>query len=414
MVGWRRSWNMTQQIGPGSAEELREIVAWAAAEETPLEVLGAGSKRGFGRPVEAAIQVALAGLRGIGLYEPAELVMTANPSTAVAEIEARLAENHQQLAFEPPDYGALLGGPAGRGTIGGAFACNLSGPRRIKAGAARDHLLGVHAVTGRGDAIKSGGRVVKNVTGYDLCKLFAGSFGTLVAMTEVTFKVLPAAAHEATLLLRAPTRAVGFAALRRAMSSAGDVAGAAYLPAAATGPSAVPAVAAAGVDLAALRLEGPAPSVRARAASLKGLLAGQGELDELAPAESAALWREIRDVAVLARETPLWRVSIPPAAGAPLLEALERELPIAWLADWAGGLLWLAVDEAGDAGAARIRAQLGPFGGHATLVRASAALRAAVAVFQPQEPALARLSARVKDSFDPKRILNRGRMYADV
>ena len=404
---------MSQQVAPSIAEELREVVAWAAAEATPLEILGAGSKRGFGRPVEAETEVALEQLRGIDLYEPAELVMSAKAGTPLGEIEARLADNHQQLAFEPPDYGALLGGEPGRGTIGGVIACNLSGPRRIKAGAARDHFLGVQAVTGRGDLIKSGGRVVKNVTGYDLCKLFAGSFGTLVAMTDVTFKVLPAAEHETTLLLRARTREAGFAALRTAMSSAGDVTGAACLPAAAAGGSAVPAVAAGAGDLAALRLEGPAPSVRERAERLKVLLAREGELDELAPAESAALWREIRDVALLPRQAPLWRVSAPPTAGAPLLEALERALR-GWLADWAGGLLWLAVDDAGDAGATQIRAQLAKCGGHATLVRASADLRAAVPVFQPQDPALARLSARVKDSFDPKRILNRGRMYADA
>jgi glycolate oxidase FAD binding subunit len=401
---------MTQQIRPSTAEELREVVAWAAAEEAPLEILGAGTKRTLGRPVEADTQVALTGLAGIGLYEPAELVMSAKGGTPLAEIEARLADNHQQLAFEPPDYGALLGGESGRGTIGGVIACNLSGPRRIKAGAARDHFLGVQAVTGRGDLIKSGGRVVKNVTGYDLCKLFAGSFGTLVAMTDVTFKVLPEAEHEITLLLRARTRDAGFAALRTAMNSAGDVSGAAYLPAAA-GRSAVAGGAA---DVAALRLEGPAPSVRERAERLQALLAGEGECDELAPAESSALWREIRDVALLPREVPLWRVSVPPTAGAPLLEALERELRLAWLADWAGGLLWLAVDDADAAGAAQIRGQLAKSGGHATLVRAGAELRAAVPVFQPQEPALARLSARVKDSFDPKRILNRGRMFADA
>ena len=238
---------MTQQIRPSTAEELREIVASAAADETPLEILGAGTKRDYGRPVEAKSQVVLDRLCGIGLYEPAELVMSAKAGTPLAQIEARLADNQQQLAFEPPDYGALLGGEPGRGTIGGVIACNLSGPRRIKVGAARDHFLGVQAVTGRGDAIKSGGRVVKNVTGYDLCKLFAGSFGTLVAMTEVTFKVLPAAEHEATLLLRPRTRAAGFAALRRAMNSAGDVAGAACLPAAAAARSSVPAIAAGGV-----------------------------------------------------------------------------------------------------------------------------------------------------------------------
>jgi glycolate oxidase FAD binding subunit len=405
---------MAQQIRPNTAEELREVVAWAAAEETPLEILGGGSKRTFGRPVEAGTRVALAGIAGIDLYEPAELVMSAKAGTPVAEIEARLADNHQQLAFEPPDYGVLLGGEPRRGTIGGVIACNLSGPRRIRAGAARDHFLGVQAVTGRGDLIKSGGRVVKNVTGYDLCKLFAGSFGTLVAMTEVTFKVLPAAEHEATLLMRARTRDAGFAALRTAMNSASDVSGAAYLPAGAAGRSAVPAVAAVGADRAALRLEGPAPSVRERAERLQASLKAEGELHELAPAESATLWREIRDVALLPRTIPLWRVSAPPTAGAPLLNVLERELRFAWFADWAGGLLWLAVDDAEDAGAAQIRRALLEPGGHATLIRGSAELRAVVPVFQPQEAALARLSARVKDSFDPKRILNRGRMYAEA
>jgi glycolate oxidase FAD binding subunit len=405
---------MPQLIRPNTAAELKDVIAWAVAEKTPLEILGAGSKRGLGRPLEAAVEVALDGLAGIGLYEPAELVMSAMAGTPLSEIEAQLAENHQQLAFEPQDYGALSGGERGRGTIGGMFACNLAGPRRIKAGAARDHFLGVQAVTGRGDLIKSGGRVVKNVTGYDLCKLFAGSFGTLAAMTEVTFKVLPAAEHETTLLLRPRTRAAGFAALRTAMSSTGDIGGAAFLPAAAADRSATSEVAGAAAGLAALRLEGPAPSVRERAARLQALLAADGEVEQLAPVESAVLWREIRDVALLPSEPPLWRVSVPPSAGAPLLEGLERHLGLAWLADWAGGLLWLAVDDGTDGGAARIRAALEASGGHATLIRASAELRRAVPVFQPQDPALARLSARVKDSFDPERILNRGRMYPEV
>jgi glycolate oxidase FAD binding subunit len=405
---------MAQQVEPSTADELKDVIAWAAAEEIPLEILGAGSKRGLGRPVEAENGVTLQRLRGIDLYEPAELVMSAKAGTPLAEIEARLADNHQQLAFEPPDYGTLLGGAAGRATIGGAFACNLSGPRRIKAGAARDHFLGVQAVTGRGDLIKSGGRVVKNVTGYDLCKLFAGSFGTLAAMTELTFKVLPAPEDTRTLVLAARDRAAAFAALRTAMASAYDVAGAAYLPAVAVRRSAVATAAGAGSDVAVVRLEGQTPSVRYRADRLKALLGSDRAIDELAAAGGAALWQEVRDVALLPYEAPLWRVSVPPAAGAALIEELERTLELDFLADWAGGLLWLAVRDAEDGGARAIRAALKTPGGHATLVRGSAALRAAVPVFQPQEPALARLSARVKESFDPKRILNRGRMYPDA
>jgi glycolate oxidase FAD binding subunit len=403
---------MSEQARPRTAEDLKEVIAWAVAEEVPVEIIGAGTKRGFGRPGEAKTLVALDGLSGIGLYEPAELVMSAKAGTPLPEIEARLAENRQQLAFEPPDYGALLGGAPGRGTIGGVFACNLSGPRRIKAGAARDHFLGVQAVTGRGDLIKSGGRVVKNVTGYDLCKLLAGSFGTLAALTEVTFKVLPGPEEACTLAVPAVDRTRGFAALRAAMASPCDVAGAVWLPAAVAGRE-TRALAGMG-DVALVRLEGQRPSVRARADRLKALLAGAKAIEELGRGESMALWQEIRDVALLPGGTPLWRISVPPTAGAPLLEALAQDLPFAWLADWAGGLLWLAVADAPDAGADRIRAAIAAPGGHATLVRGSAELRAAVPVFQPQEPALARLSARVKESFDPKRILNRGRVYPDV
>ena len=291
---------MSEDLRPTSADELKDLIAGAAGEEASLEILGAGTKRGFGRPVEAGRVVRLDGLAGITLYEPEELVMAARAGTALAEVEARLVEHQQQLAFEPPDYGALLGGAAGQGTIGGAFACNLAGPRRIKAGAARDHLLGVQAVTGRGELIKSGGRVVKNVTGYDLCKLLSGSFGTLAAISEVTFKVLPAPPETCSLLLAGLARGQAFAALRRALGSAYDVAGAAYLPARAAARSAVAPVAAAGADLAVLRLEGLTPSVRYRAEALQQLLAAAGgTVDQLAAAPSLALWREIRDVALL-------------------------------------------------------------------------------------------------------------------
>ena len=411
---------MPEDLRPSTPDELKDLIAGAAVEETPLEILGAGTKRGFGRPVEAGRVVRLDRLAGITLYEPEELVMSARAGTPLAEMEARLAEHQQQLAFEPPDYGVLLGGAAGQGTIGGAFACNLSGPRRIKAGAARDHLLGVQAVTGRGDLIKSGGRVVKNVTGYDLCKLLTGSFGTLAVMSEVTFKVLPAPPETCSLLLAGLAREQAFAALRRALGSAYDVTGATYLPARAAARSTVAPVAAAGADLAVVRLEGLAPSVRYRAQALQQLLAPPGgTVNQLDAAPSLALWREIQDVALLPRDLNLWRVSTAPTAGPTLIDGIERQLELAWLADWAGGLLWLAVPGAAaggpaDGGAAAIRGGLAGPRGHATLVCGSPALRASVPIFEPQEAALARLTARVKDSFDPKRILNPGRMYAGL
>jgi glycolate oxidase FAD binding subunit len=405
---------VTEEFRPTSAEEVRDIVAGALADERPLRIAGAGSKDALGRPQRLA-SLHVGGLSRVGLYEPEELVMTADAGTPLAEIEAHLADNHQQLAFEPADYGSLLGGEPGRATIGGVLACNLSGPRRIKAGAARDHFLGLQAVTGRGELIKAGGRVVKNVTGYDLCKLLAGSFGTLAVMTEVSVKVLPAAEETLTLLLAGLAPVHGLGALRTAMASAYDVSGAAYLPAPAAARSEV--AKAAGTGVAAMRLEGPGASLRHRADALKDLLKPRGaEIAELDTPGSQALWREVRDAALLPLEMVLWRISLPPSVGAELVAALERQLPLQWLADWAGGLIWLAPvgSDLADGGAAAIRQALAAHGGHATLIRADAALRGNVDVFQPQAAPLARLSARVKESFDPKGILNPGRMYPDI
>ena len=406
---------MAETLQPGTAEELREIVAAALAEKRPLEIRGRGTKVGLGRPVEADLVVALESMSGIELYEPEELVMIAGAGTPVAEIERLLADNQQQLAFEPADYGRILGGDAGQGTIGGVFACNLSGPRRLKAGAARDHFLGVTAVTGRGDVIKSGGRVMKNVTGYDLCKLFAGSYGTLAAMTRVSFKVLPASEATATLIIAGLDLEGGMAALRQAVASPYEVAGAAYLPAAAATRSGIRTVSGAGHDLALVRLEGTAPSVQYRLDVLRELLArGGAEVAALEQAESLSLWHELRDVRPIAPERMLWRLSVPPAAATEIVRALAAEVASDWFADWAGGLLWLGVPEGEDARAGAVRAALAGAGGHATLVRAPAGVRAAVPPFEPEPGPLAALSARVKHSFDPERILNRGRMFEDV
>ena len=389
------------------------MVAAALAKESPLRVVGAGSKDTLGRPLDLP-SLHLDGLSKVGLYEPEELVLTADAGTRLAEIEAHLEDNRQQLAFEPADYGALLGGKPGRATIGGVLACNLSGPRRIKAGAARDHFLGLQAVTGRGELIKAGGRVVKNVTGYDLCKLLAGSYGTLAVMTEVSVKVLPAAEETLTLLLAGLAPEDGLGALRMAMASSYDASGAAYLPPATAARSA--ATASAGSGVAAIRLEGPGASLRHRADALKALLGAPGaEIGELDTPRSRAFWAALRDVTLLPAADLLWRLSVPPSAAAPLIQELEPQLPLQWLADWAGGLIWVALQgPLPDGGATVIRTALAPHGGHATLIRAPAGLRSEVEVFQPQAAPLARLSARVKESFDPKRILNPGRMYQAI
>lgn len=396
---------------PATAAEVQSAVEWALSEETPLEIVGQGSKRAIGHPVQAAHTLDLSGLTGVTLYEPEELVLSARAGTPLAEIEAMLSGRGQQLAFEPMDYGPLLGGPAGRGTIGGVLAANLSGPRRLKMGAARDHILGINAVSGRGEMFKSGGRVVKNVTGYDLSKGVAGSWGTLAVVTDVTFKVLPAAETETTLAIRGLFDEDAAAAMSIALGCSAEVSSAAHLPMILAQTVADGALSSESATL--LRVEGVAPSVAYRVGHLKQLLARAGPMEEIEGDASRRLWRDIRDCVPFADETerPVWRISMPPAEAHRMVMALRMETAADAFYDWQGGLVWLRLDA--DPEAALVRHLVRKFGGgHATLVRASPAWRAALPVFEPQPPALAALSARLKNEFDPKGILNPGRMGA--
>jgi glycolate oxidase FAD binding subunit len=408
---------MTGILKPRDAGEVEAAVQWALAEGKALELVGQGSKRALGRPAQTDLTLDLSALTGVTLYEPEELVLSAKAGTPIAEIAALVASKDQELAFEPMDYAAVLGTAAGRATIGGVLAANLAGPRRIKAGAARDHFLGFSAVSGRGEAFKSGGRVVKNVTGYDLCKLLAGSWGTLAAMTEVTIKVLPKPETEVTVLIRGlePGRAVE--AMTIAMGSSCDVSGAAHLPAEAA--SRIPQVA--GGAVTALRLEGFLPSVTHRRGVLGELVKRFGDVASLDAEPSRLLWRAVRDVAPFAAglsagttERPLWRISTAPGRGAELAATIAHGAAAEFLYDWAGGLVWAGLAPSDDAGAAVVRSAVAASGGHATLIRAGAAVRAAIAVFPPQDDSLAALTKRVKASFDPKGVLNPGRMWAGV
>ncbi len=400
---------MSESWRPDNTDQVTEAIRWAVAEETPVDLCGAGTKAGLGYPGQAAHRIDLSGLSGVKLYEPDELVLSAMVGTPMAEIEGLLAQNRQQLAFEPPDFGPLYGGDPDRQTLGGVLAANLAGPRRIKAGAARDHFLGVHAVTGRGELIKSGGRVVKNVTGYDLCKLLAGSHGTLAAMTEVTVKVLPAPEKSRTVLVFGLDDETAIRALSQAGGSPHEVSGLAHLPADAAAKSTVGYVRDADGAVTAIRIEGPGPSVEHRCNALKDELGGFGAVEELHSHNTATLWREIRDVKPLLDldGMALWKLSVTPMRGPSVVAAL----PGARLYDWAGGLIWLATPP--ETSSEAIRAAVGAEG-HATLMRADDAVRAAAEIFQPQPAPLAALTTRVKDSFDPHRVLNRGRMYREL
>ena len=357
--------------------ELAEVIQNAAG---PLSIRG-GNTRGMAGP---GTELSVAGLSGISFYEPGALTLVAQAGTPLAEIESVLAAQGQRLAFEPMDHRGLLGS-TGAPTIGGIFAANISGPRRLAVGAARDFLLGVRFVDGSGRIVKNGGRVMKNVTGYDLVKLMAGAHGRLGVLSEVSLKVLPVPETSTTLCLSGLDDNAAVAVMAQAMTSPFEVTGAAHDPA---------------QNKTMLRLEGFEPSSRYRLDRLRDLLAASGvEQSVLDAAASEAVWDAQRDVAAFhGTEGDVWRVHCRPTQ-APGIAA--RAAAEAHLYDWAGGLIWLRVAPGTD-----LRTRLGTYDGHATLVRAGADTRQTLPRQQPEPAGVARLTAGLRAQFDPRGILN--------
>jgi glycolate oxidase FAD binding subunit len=393
-------------FAPASEAEAADTIAAAHAAKRPLGIEGGGTRAALGRAAQVEATLSTKALAGITLYEPAELVIAAKAGTPLAEIEATLAARGQMLPFEPMDHRALLG-TQGEPTIGGITACNISGPRRIQAGACRDHLIGVRFVNGRGDVVKSGGRVMKNVTGLDLVKLNCGAYGTLGLLTEVTYKVLPKPESAGTLALFGLDDARAIEAMSRALGSPFEVSGAAHLSAGIGGGE---------KSRTLLRIENFASSVDYRLREIQKLLAPFGDGLRLIEEEADALWCDIRDCRFFAepRDRAVWRISTAPTRAPSLVARLTSELDLRHFYDWSGGLIWLSVPENDDAGARTIRAALATSGGHATLVRGSPDLRSRIDVFEPLAAPLMKITAGIKASFDPDAILNPGRMYAGI
>jgi glycolate oxidase FAD binding subunit len=401
---------MTDPATHAHEQAIAAVIAEAAAAREPLLIRGNGTKSGMLRAVQAARTLSATDNAGITLYAPKELIISARAGTPLPIIEAELAANGQRLIAEPPDLAFLPHPPDVPQTLGGVVAANLSGPRRVAWGAMRDHVMGVRAVTGRGEAIHSGGRVLKNVTGLDLCKLFTGSHGTLGVLTEVTLKVLPAPEATGTLVLFGRDAVSAVAALSAALGSPFGVSAAAWLPAELAGQ----AVAGATRSVTLIRIEDFAASVRYRLDRLFGQL-GAGNADLLDDAASRAVWRAVGSVAPLpvAEGEAVWRVSVRPSAGPGVLAALAGASGVRGFLDWGGGLVWLAgpaTTATHDAVAAAVRAANGVW----TLMRAPDGLRGAVDVVPEEAEPLARVTRRLKGAFDPAGILNPGRIYAGL
>jgi glycolate oxidase FAD binding subunit len=386
-------------------------VAEAVRIREPLLIEGNGTKAGMLRPVQAARTLSTSGLSGINLYAPKELIISAWAGTPLREVEAALAAAGQHLIAEPPDLSALLGQTGKPQTFGGVVATNLSGPRRVAWGAMRDHVMGVRAVTGRAEIIRSGGRVLKNVTGLDLCKLLTGSHGTLGVITEITLKVLPAPESTGTLVLPGLEAAAGVAAMSAALGSPFGVSGATWLPVEAS--RGLPDLAGVSGSATLIRIEDFTPSVTYRIGRLKDQFGMSGALT-LDTEASHRLWKDVRDVIPLGArpDDAVWRVSVRPSAGPGVLDGL-REHGVSGFLDWGGGLVWLA-GAATTALHAAVEATAMAARGTWTLLRAPDTLRGAVRVVPDEAAPLARITREVKAALDPAGILNPGRIYAGL
>lgn len=402
-------------LTPQNADEVLDAVRTAISSEQPLEIIGHGSKRAIGHATSTNAMLDLSALNAVVDYEPNELILSVQGGAPIADVLSLIDSKNQQFAFDPMDTSVLLG--TSGGTVGGMIGAGLAGSRRISAGGVRDHLLGAYAVSGFGDAFKTGGKVVKNVTGYDLCKLLSGSWGTLAVMTEVTLKVMPKPEAERTIVLRGLSDEDAGRAMRAAMNSPFEVSGAAHLPGSAlrtvTGALADLRDGERGVTL--VRLEGIAVSVAHRAGSMCELLKPFGAAEILEDDKATVVWRAVRDVTPFAADGPralwpVWRIVCPPAKGPQLGAMIARETEGEVIYDWSGGLIWAALPPHETAQAKALRARVDAAGGHAMLLRAGDGVRAAADVFHPLGAGVAALGERVRKSFDPKHILNRGRM----
>lgn len=403
---------MTTVVRPAADWELASYLVDASAKGTPVEVIGSGTKRTCGRPVGDLPVVSTHVLRGVRLYEPGELVMSVRAGTTVTEVEYELAQKGQMLAFEPLDMGPVLGEEAGRTTIGGVFSTNLSGSRRIALGAARDYLLGVYGVAGSGEVFSSGGRVLKNVAGYDLCRAMTGSWGTLGVIVETAFKVIPQPEETATLILLDLTEEIAVEALCAALGTPCEVTGTVHLDASLGQRLWHDGLRETGMAITALRLENFSSFLPRRIERLQDALKHYGEIHVMGDEDSRAFWGELRQLSVLqGSNRPLWRISTRPKLGAEVVQGIRRYMDVDAYYDWSGGLIWLEVPESADGGATDIRRVLAAQSGYATLIRADAEVRGAIDVFQPMDPGIARMSQAVKTVFDPAGILNPGRMY---
>jgi glycolate oxidase FAD binding subunit len=406
---------------PDKEKEVSEVIKKFYKSSIPLEIIGTGSKRKIGKPLQCIKTLSLSKLDGIIEYYPEELYIKVKAGTKIDKIEKELKKNKQQLPFEPIDFGYLFTGKSNCGTAAGQVACNISGPRRFKVGSTRDYILGFRAVNGRGDIIKSGGTVVKNVTGYDLSKLICNSYGTLAAITEITFKVLPAPEESKTLVIHNLGLDFAHEYLEKAISSSNEVSGASFLPKDPTCKKCEMNIENAFKlndlkytgSFTALRLEGSKKSIDKRAENLKKELKIQKfDISELETLQSEIFWKKIKNLEFFSStKNNIFRIVIPPSECVNLIYELPKNFK--YFLDWGGAVIWMEGCDISEQKFGSIRKKVIKHKGYVSMIKYSDHLPYVEDVFTINSVRF-NISQNIKKSFDPKRILNPGKMYTGI
>ena len=406
---------------PQNEREVATLIRKFYKSNIPIELIGSGSKRKIGKTLQCAKTLNLSKLNGIIEYLPEELYIKVKAGTSIKAIEQELKKNNQQLVFEPIDFGYFLNGESDYGTAAGQVACNISGSRRFKVGSVRDHVLGFRGVNGRGEIIKSGGVVVKNVTGYDLSKLICGSYGTLVALTEITFKVLPLPEESKTLVINNQKieKAVHF--LDKSISSSNDISGAVFFPD-------KPMISGSSMNIentfklndlkqegsiTAIRIEGSKNSIDHRIKNLiNELQITNLNIAILEVHQSEVFWNKVKALEFFSNsKNNIIRIVIPPSECVNLIYQFSSKFK--YYLDWGGALMWLEVFELSEEMFESIRRKVVKRGGYVTMIKNSNYLPYVEDVFTISSERF-NISQNIKKSFDPKRILNPGKMYTGI
>ncbi len=400
-------------LKPTKEKEISEIIKECYKKNIPLEILGLGTKKSIGRNFQFEKTLDLSNYSGIIDYKPEELYIKVKSGTPIKDIRNEIEKNNQHLAFEPIDFGYLFSGKNDEGTIGGVMSCNFAGSRRFKAGSIRDHILGFKGINGRGEVIKSGGTVVKNVTGYDLSKILSGSFGTLTVLSEITIKVLPKPESNKTLFINNPHLKKGLDYLNISLSSSSDPSGAVFYPEnfrsfftfndlTFSGP------------ITAIRIEGSTSSIDHRIKKLTNeLKVTSDEIVVLSKDQSDIFWEDTRNLKVFSKlKENLIRIVIPASEAFETLNKL-KDFDAKYFVDWGGSLIWLQLDSINTKILKDIKTIVKTASGYLTIIKIEENLKASIDVFTV-DPVKHEISEKIKKSFDPKRILNPGKMYIGI